>query len=573
MKIKGKFVTLVVLSVLVMGIITGCVTIYAFKDRGQKEILSAKQMLSEGKNEKLKDLVQSVCSIVENIDSQEDAIKIVRSIRYGEDNKGYLWINNTDTPFPKMIMHPIAPQLEGKVLDNPAYNCAMGRKQNLFIAMVEVVSKEGSGFVPYDWPKPGIKDQVFPKSSYVKLVKKWNWIIGSGVYIDNIDRIMAEKKRAIQSHINRQIWKLVIFIMVICAAIIVITAFFSNKFTGPLNNAGAMVKDFAEGEADLTKRLDVISTDEVGNLSKWFNVLVQKLQGIIADISGNSEKLNRSSGELLTISRDMSDGADQLSEKSDTVAVAADMMSSNLSSVAAAAEQTSINLSMVSAAAEEMTATINEIAKNTGQTRVTSNQAVVRTKKASDNIDTLSMSALEIGKVVETINEISKQTNLLALNATIEAARAGEAGKGFAVVASEIKDLARQTAEATLEIKEKIDSIQNSTQETVSEVEEITIAINSVNEMIDMVAAAVEEQSATTKEIAGNVTSAALGIQEVTDNVSQSSHVAKEIAKNIADFNQAATKMSGNCAQINTCAGELSQLSKELKTTMDQFKI
>ncbi|MDA8135938.1 MAG: methyl-accepting chemotaxis protein [Desulfobacteraceae bacterium] len=365
--------------------------------------------------------------------------------------------------------------------------------------------------------------------------------------------------------------------MVISAVIVVIAGFviyfISGYITRTVNEVVAGLKDAAEGEGDLTKRLEVKSHDEIGILAKWFNTFVQKLQGIITEIVGNSEKLNISSGELLAISKKMSEGADQMSSKSNAVAAAAEEMSSNMSSVAAAAEQSSTNINMVSSAAEEMTSTINEIAHNTEKTRVSSNDAVLRIKKASENIDHLSRSAQEIGRVVETINDISEQTNLLALNATIEAARAGESGKGFAVVAGEIKALARQTAEATLEIKEKIESIQGSTRQTVSEIEEITVAINSVNEMIDTVAASVEEQSATTKEIASNVVQAARGIQEVTENVTQSSAVAGEIAKDIADVNQAANEMSNNSLQINTSAGDLSRLSGELKKTVDQFKI
>lgn len=341
----------------------------------------------------------------------------------------------------------------------------------------------------------------------------------------------------------------------------------------PINGVVTGLKDAAEGEGDLTKRLEVRSKDEVGSLAKWFNIFVQKLQSIITDVAGNSEKLQSSSSRLLTVSLEMAKSAAQMSDKSNIVATAAEEMNSNMISVAAAAEQSSANINMVSAAAEEMTSTINEIAQNTEKTRATSNQTVLRTKKASENIENLSRSAQAIGKVVETITDISAQTNLLALNATIEAARAGEAGKGFAVVASEIKNLARQTAEATLEIKEKIDNIQGSTRETVSEIDEITLGINNVNQMIDNVAAAVEEQSATTKEIAANVNQAAQGIREVTQNVTQSSAVAEKIAKDIADVNKASTDMSDSSSKINTSADELSHLSEELKKIIDQFKI
>jgi len=373
--------------------------------------------------------------------------------------------------------------------------------------------------------------------------------------------------------INKSQYAQGVLVLVSIILALAIGIFVSGFITRPINAAIKILKNIARGEGDLTIKLEDSAQNEIGRLGKWFNVFTEKLSGIIADIAGDAEKLNTSSSELLSISNEMSEGADKMSDKSDIVAAAVEEMSANISSVASAAEQSSTNISMVSAAAEEMTSTINEIAQNTEKTRDTSHQAVTRTKKASGNIEHLSKAAQEIGKVVVTINDISDQTNLLALNATIEAARAGEAGKGFAVVASEIKHLASQTAEATLEIKEKIERIQGSTKETVSEIEGITIGINNVTEMIDAVAVAVEEQSTTTKEIAANVNQAAQGIQEVTENVSQSAIVANEIAKDILAVNQTSTEMSDNSSQVNTSASELSQLSEELKKTVDQFKI
>ncbi len=347
----------------------------------------------------------------------------------------------------------------------------------------------------------------------------------------------------------------------------------SRGITVPLLGAVDGLKDIAQGEGDLTTRLEIKTSDELGQLCINFNTFMEKMQMIIRDISDNTQKLDNSTSEFLIVSKNMSGGAQIVSEKSTTVAAAAEEMSSNMTSVAAAAEESSTNIGMVSAAAEEMTATINEIAKNTEKTRETSNRAVSRAQKASEKIDTLSTAAQKIGRVVESINDISEQTNLLALNATIEAARAGEAGKGFAVVASEIKDLARQTAEATLEIKEKISGIQNSTHETVSEIEEVTVAINNVKEMIDTVSAAVEEQSATTKEIASNVTQAAHGIQEVTENVAQSSSVSNEIAKDISDLSHESVGMSENSSKVDVGTGELTELTQSLKQTVEQFKI
>ncbi|WP_035235591.1 methyl-accepting chemotaxis protein [Desulfobacter vibrioformis] len=341
----------------------------------------------------------------------------------------------------------------------------------------------------------------------------------------------------------------------------------------PIFSVLSGLKDAAEGDGDLTKRLRITSADELGSLSRWFNTFVEKLQGIIRDIANNSEKQNRSSAELLDISKKMSDAAGIMTERSNTVAAAAVDVSDNMTSTAAAAEQSSNNIEMVSSAAEEMSAMIGKIAKNTEETRKNSQYAVSRTQKAADSIKNLEHSAQEIGDVVETINDISEQTNLLSLNATIEAARAGESGRGFAVVASEIKLLAKQTADATYEIQGKVIRIQDSTRQAISEISEISNAIDSVNAMIDTITTSVEKQSGTTREIAGNVSQAALGIQEVTLNVTESSKKVKKIASDIDDVHQAALGISDRSSEINASADRLSQISKTLKTSVDQFKI
>jgi methyl-accepting chemotaxis protein len=364
----------------------------------------------------------------------------------------------------------------------------------------------------------------------------------------------------------------IIFIGILALGVMILYLMLSKQIR-PISRVVDMLKDIAQGEGDLTKRLTVISADEIGSLSEWFNVFVEKLQAMIKDVAGDSERLNQSSRELLAISRGMSEGAKKMSGRSDTVAAAAEEVSSNIISTAAAAEESSTNINMISAAAEEMTSTINEIARNTERTKEASNLSVSQTQKAVGKINELNTSAQEVGKVIEAINDISARTNLLALNATIEAARAGEAGRGFAVVANEIKDLSKQTAKATLEIKEKIEHIQNATRETVAEIEEVTTGIQDANEMIDMVAAAVEEQSATTKEIARNVTQAAKGIQEVTENVNHCSRTGTDIANDIANVNEISSGMSENSSQVNISAGDLSRLAQKLKKTVDQFKI
>ena len=426
--------------------------------------------------------------------------------------------------------------------------------------------------------QPGMFDRIFG-SAYLKddnyLSFKGNFKgfsdTKTGLYLLGIKSdIVMEDVNAIKNLIFTLFGALFSVIFILISGII----YFINKnVVSPINAVAKSMEDIASGEGDLTKRIEIKNKDEIGIMVGWFNTFIEKLQGIMGNISKNAGTLDQSSAGFLTISERMSEGVRQMAGNSSAVAGAAEEMSSAMSSVAAAAEQSSTNINMVSAAAEEMTSTINEISKNTVKTSVTSNDTVSRAKTASEKISFLSQSAQEIGKVVDTINDISEQTNLLALNATIEAARAGAAGKGFAVVAGEIKSLAQQTAEATLEIKNKIENIQGSTQETVVEIEGITAAIADVNGMIDNVAAAVEEQSLTTREIAQNVDQAARGIGEVTEKVTRSSGVASQIADDIGNVNQSSSGMSATGSQIKENAEKLNELSGRLKFTVDQFKI
>jgi methyl-accepting chemotaxis protein len=313
--------------------------------------------------------------------------------------------------------------------------------------------------------------------------------------------------------------------------------------------------------------------DEFAELATTFNSFLGNVRRMVIDIQGSVESTTSASSELSELSEGMQAGAASAAERTNTVAAAAEEMSVNMNSVAAASEEASTNVNMVATATEEMTTTISEIASNTEEASTIATKAVEQASSASDKVDVLGEAAVEISKVTEVISEISEQTNLLALNATIEAARAGEAGKGFAVVANEIKELARQTSDATKKIKQQIDGIQNSTNETVTEIRDITEVIHNVNAIVGTIATAIEEQAVTTGEIGSNVQQAALGISEVNENVAHTSTVAGEIAGEINQISSVAEEIITSSEKVSSSADSLSGLADKLGDMAGRFKV
>ncbi|MDK9708092.1 MAG: methyl-accepting chemotaxis protein [Desulforhopalus sp.] len=351
--------------------------------------------------------------------------------------------------------------------------------------------------------------------------------------------------------------------------IIIIT----RSIVRPIRRTADMLKDISEGEGDLTKRLNVASSDEIGDMATYFNRFIEKLQGIIGQIADNTHSIDASANSLTQTAEKLSASSEDTSHRANNVATAAEEMTTNLNNVAAAMEQSTTNTSMVATAAEEMTATIGEIANNAQKAHTISLSAVEQAVSTSAKMAELGKAGQAIGKVTEAINEISEQTNLLALNATIEAARAGEAGKGFAVVANEIKELAKQTAAATQSIKQQIWDMQETTSTTVQEIKQITEVINGINEIVAVISSAVGEQSSATQEIANNIAQASQGMGEVNENVSQSSVVAASITKDIADVNTASNEISENSSHVQASAESLQELASVLRRIVDNFKI
>jgi methyl-accepting chemotaxis protein len=450
--------------------------------------------------------------------AQAEAFAQLRRLRY--DGQEYFWINDMQ---PRMLMHPINPELEGRDLSD--FKDPDGKR--LFVSFVEAVKRDGAGYVDYRWPKPGFSEPV-PKISYVKGFAPWGWVIGSGVYVDAV--------------VRRLWWIVALFALATAAATFPLSVVISRSVTGALGKTIEVLRHVAGG--DLTQRLEVERRDEVGQMASALNEALANMAATVEAIAGDSRTVAGSSEELSEVSRKMAEAAEETSAQT--------------GAVSAASEQVSRNVQTVATGIEEMSASIKEIANSAGEAVRVAHGAVEAAEKTNWTVGRLGESSAEIGQVVKVINSIAEQTNLLALNATIEAARAGEAGKGFAVVANEVKELAKQTGNATEDIGRKIQSIQASTQEAVEAIEGIGAVINRINDISSTIASAVEEQSATTNEISRNIAEAAKGTEE--------------IARNVTGMAEATKSASRGAGETQTAAAELARMAAELQSLVARFR-
>jgi methyl-accepting chemotaxis protein len=371
---------------------------------------------------------------------------------------------------------------------------------------------------------------------------------------------------------SRLIFVMVVFAVILAASLTLMATTALSLIAG-INKANRIALDLAEGDGDLTKRMNFKAKDEIGRLGRSIDTLLTTLAGMIGQIKESGETLNHSGQELTALAEQMSGATANIQTRANGAAASSNEMNINMNSVAAAVEEAAINISTVATSTGEVASAGKDIADSTKNALIMTSEAVTHSKSSYEMISTLGDAAKEIGRVTETITEISSQTNLLALNATIEAARAGEAGKGFSVVANEIKELAKQTAGATVEINAKIKSIQDSTGNTIDEIQKILTVIKNVDTIVDGIASAVDNQTTATNEIAQNINKASIGLQEVAGNVSNISAVSAEVAKDIADVSFSSQELTSSSNLVKQSAIDLNNLTAIMHSATDRFKI
>ena len=512
--IKVKYKLWMIVSVALIGMVALMST----------SALSFKSALMHEKEVKTKHLIETAYGVLNyyhNLEetgklspavARESAMNVIKNLRFGDND--YFWINDMQ---PRMIMHPIKPELDGKDLSD--FKDPDGKK--LFVAFVETVKRDKEGLVYYLWPKPGFVKPV-PKVSYVKGFEPWGWVIGTGIYIDDVNALFRHEV----SH-SAAIFALITLL------IISLSWFIAVNITRPLAEISEKVDHIADG--DLRVSVHAEGGDEIGLLSGDVNKILLSIQQMIRDISGKTVQILNDATALTIHGK-------KVAQK-----VANDL------------ERTS----SAAAATEEMTATTNEISRNittvsqkteqarnvTAQGKAIVQQTIASITEVNQHLDMaaekvkiMAEFSRKIDDILGTINKIADQTNLLALNAAIEAARAGDQGRGFAVVADEVRKLAQGTANATSDINNILSSIRTGTEDATQMMvlavekakvtgflagrmddsfESIYQSFENVSNMVEQVVSAAEEQSTTAEDISHNLSGISKDARESTQTIQE----------------------------------------------------
>lgn len=395
-----------------------------------------------------------------------------------------------------------------------------------------------------------------------------------------VDQLKIESENSVQSTLDRidgdRQNAMILLISVTTVSILVAVAFgvgCTRLIAGPLRQTVEMVQDIAQGEGDLTKRLKVSGQDEIAQLAHWFNIFIEKLQGLIQHIAANAVSMDTSANSLDVAATSLISGVEKTRGESSSVRQSSTEMMHAITEVSQTTNGMSESMRVIATSLQEMTNTIEDIARNSERAASSMSRTSQLAESSNEKISTLGNAANDIGYVIQEVEDIAEQTNLLALNATIEAARAGEAGKGFAVVATEVKELARQTAGAIDSIRSRITHIQESSRDAVSAISEMNDMISDVNNLTSTIASAVEEQNIVTRSIAENVTNASHMTESVAMTISNSRDRSQRITEGIGTVDTITMETSHGAEQNRNTAVQMARLAEELRTLVNQFKV
>ncbi|HHF3130488.1 TPA: methyl-accepting chemotaxis protein [Vibrio diabolicus] len=476
-----------------------------------------------------------------NGSNKEAAKEILKAMRFESD--GYFFAYDSQGV---NTLHAIKPSLEGKNL----YDLKDENGVAVIAGLIDA-SQKGDGFLYFSWHKPTIDAQA-PKLGYAEYLSKWDWVLGTGVYIDDIDQQVAMHRELKTQELKEHTLSAVLISVIGLIITSVLTSIVVSKGIQPLQHVAASLKDVAAGGGDLTARLKVESQDEVGEVAAAFNEFMDKLHPLMQDI-------HRSATTVQTVSQDLNTQTSQASGQMQDHCLETDKVVTAVTQMSMTAKEVASNTNATAQAIEDANSQVTEAQREVEQAIEGITELVREIDSTSDAISELSLQTEKITKVLDVIGEIAEQTNLLALNAAIEAARAGEQGRGFAVVADEVRSLASRTQNSTHEIGDMLKQLQNGVSRAVSTMsvsqkrgvktaEESALiqqslsgvhhSIGTIRDMGIQTASAAEEQSAVAEDINQNL----VAIQQIVNNINETLQHAESISTQLS---QSGTEIHG----------------------------
>ncbi|MCZ0760430.1 methyl-accepting chemotaxis protein [Vibrio diabolicus] len=476
-----------------------------------------------------------------NGSNKEAAKEILKAMRFESD--GYFFAYDSQGV---NALHAIKPSLEGKNL----YDLKDENGVAVIAGLIDA-SQKGDGFLYFSWHKPTIDAQA-PKLGYAEYLSKWDWVLGTGVYIDDIDQQVAMHRELKTQELKEHTLSAVLISVIGLIITSVLTSIVVSKGIQPLQHVAASLKDVAAGGGDLTARLKVESQDEVGEVAAAFNEFMDKLHPLMQDI-------HRSATTVQTVSQSLNTQTSQASGQMQDHCLETDKVVTAVTQMSMTAKEVASNTNATAQAIEDANSQVTEAQREVEQAIEGITELVREIDSTSDAISELSLQTEKITKVLDVIGEIAEQTNLLALNAAIEAARAGEQGRGFAVVADEVRSLASRTQNSTHEIGDMLKQLQNGVSRAVSTMsvsqkrgvktaEESALiqqslsgvhhSIGTIRDMGIQTASAAEEQSAVAEDINQNL----VAIQQIVNNINETLQHAESISTQLS---QSGTEIHG----------------------------